>query len=335
LQPITLSLVSTRVGTPSTGSVQIKLGFVPTSNTQNLLEFDEIFTELMKCSQPSLVSAPPVSFRISSSFSISKYPAPCQTEGVGTVRSHKYQAYDDDGGLSSDAGNSDDEGEFADAQEDIPSSVKQSLDVQIPANPPQLVIHPVSISPGTPTPGNLPTPTLSAAEPTPKASGGFSVPSARFIPKMMLGGKKFSGISTTTPASPALASPGIDAQGVPVSSAPAKNKFVRNWSSGSRSASPSSTGSGIESANVSSTKRESNFKFQGANDIVGIVLLEIQNAFDLPRLLNSAFDFFFFRSSSLTDKLFISDSNRLGYGSIRCHLIRQEGIPHTRYQTFT
>ena len=64
LQPITLSLVSARLGTPSTGSVQIKLGFVSTSDAQNLLEFDEIFTELIKCSRPSLVSAPPVSFLI-------------------------------------------------------------------------------------------------------------------------------------------------------------------------------------------------------------------------------------------------------------------------------
>jgi phosphatidylserine decarboxylase len=55
LQPITLSLVSARVGTPSTGTIQIKLGFVPTSDAQNLLKFDEIFTELIKCSRPSLV----------------------------------------------------------------------------------------------------------------------------------------------------------------------------------------------------------------------------------------------------------------------------------------
>ena len=40
------------------------------------------------------------------------------------------------------------------------------------------------------------------------------------------------------------------------------------------------------------TKLESDFKFQGANDIVGNVLLEIQSASDLTRLLNSAFDFF-------------------------------------------
>ena len=147
------------------------------------------------------------------------------------------------------------------------------------------MIHPASNSPGTPTQGSQLTPTPTAVEPTPKASAGFSVPSARFMPKMKLGGKKFS--LSTTPASPALASPAIDAQGVPV---PTKHKFVRNWSSGSGSASLSSSGN--ESTNVSSTKLKSDFKFQGANDIVGIVLLEIQSASDLPRLLNSALDFF-------------------------------------------
>ena len=41
-----------------------------------------------------------------------------------------------------------------------------------------------------------------------------------------------------------------------------------------------------------------------------------------------------FRFSSFTDKILISDSNGLGYGSFCCHFIWQEGILHTRYQTF-
>lgn len=73
------------------------------------------------------------------------------------------------------------------------------------------------------------------------------------MPKIKLGGKKFSSLSTA-PAFPALSSPAIDAQGVPVSSAPAKRKFVRNWSLGSWSASVSSTGSGNDSTSVSSSK---------------------------------------------------------------------------------
>ncbi len=43
------------------GSVQVKLGFVSPPKTQILLEFDEIFSELIRRSRPSLVSAPPVS----------------------------------------------------------------------------------------------------------------------------------------------------------------------------------------------------------------------------------------------------------------------------------
>ena len=62
-------------------------------------------------------------------------------------------------------------------------------------------------------------------EPTPKASEDFFVPSTRFMPEIkLLGGKKSSGLSTA-PASLALASPAIDAQGAPVSSSPAKNKL--------------------------------------------------------------------------------------------------------------
>ncbi|KAJ3490898.1 hypothetical protein NLJ89_g11391 [Agrocybe chaxingu] len=60
-QPISLNLVSTRANTSSTGSVQIKLGFAPTTNSNNLMEFDEIYSELVKRSRPSVVSAPPVS----------------------------------------------------------------------------------------------------------------------------------------------------------------------------------------------------------------------------------------------------------------------------------
>ena len=208
-------------------------------------------------------------------------------EGVGTVRSHNHDTYDDDGGLSSDAGNSDDEEDFTDAQEGQLPASKPILDVQIPPKPPQLVIHAVSGSPGTPTPGNLQTPTATAVEPTPKPSAGFSVPAPRFMPKMKLG-KKFTGLSAA-PASPAPISPGIDTQGVPVSSPPTKNKFVRNWSGSSHS----TPGSGNESTIANPAKVKSGFKFHGANDIVGIVMLEIQNASNLPRLNNSAFIFSF------------------------------------------
>jgi hypothetical protein len=53
-------LISTRAKTISAGSVQIKLGFTPAPNSNNLMDFDEIYAELLKRSRPSLVSAPPV-----------------------------------------------------------------------------------------------------------------------------------------------------------------------------------------------------------------------------------------------------------------------------------
>src|SRR5271155_1696660 len=79
--------------------------------------------------------------------------------------------------------------------------------------------------------------------------------------------------------------------------APTRNKFVRTWSSGSLSTSASTTGSGNDSSNASSTNLKSGFKFEGANDIVRIVMLEIQSASDLPPLTNSTFNnslFFFY-----------------------------------------
>ena len=244
------------------------------------MEFDEIFTELVKRSRPSLVSAAPVSLSLLLSLLISKYDISRQTEGVGTVPSHYYHTYNDDGGLSSDDGNSDDEADEVDVQEVGPPPSKPT---NIPGKPPQLAINPIPISPATPTPGNLPTPTPIIVEPTPKASAGFSVPTSHFIPKMKFGKKL--GLSSS-PASPALPSPGIDVQGVLVPP-PTRGKFVRNWSSGSLSSSAVGSGNENSNSNSSSTNLKSVFKFEGGNDIVGIVMLEIQSASDLPRLPNS------------------------------------------------
>ncbi|KAH7926361.1 hypothetical protein BV22DRAFT_1009230, partial [Leucogyrophana mollusca] len=62
------NLVSTRASTHVSGSVQIKLGFVPAPGTHSAMEFDEVFEELVKRSRPSLVSAPPVSCRFAFHF---------------------------------------------------------------------------------------------------------------------------------------------------------------------------------------------------------------------------------------------------------------------------
>ncbi|KAF8237320.1 hypothetical protein L208DRAFT_1356433 [Tricholoma matsutake] len=162
-------LLSTRANTPPTGAVQIKLGFVaPQQQSSSLLPFNQVFDELVKRSSPSLVSAPP-------------------TEGVGTIRSSHARAhalaFQEDGGLSSDAesifdeadGDSDfedDDDTFPDLPNPhetfpslpnphslpIPLSASPPESLSHPQNPPQLTVQPSS--PGTPTPGQaLKTPT--------------------------------------------------------------------------------------------------------------------------------------------------------------------------------
>lgn len=66
---MTLKVQSTRSSTPATGTVRVKLGFVQPANAESLMEFHEIYGELLKRVQPSLVSAPPVRELISSSLS--------------------------------------------------------------------------------------------------------------------------------------------------------------------------------------------------------------------------------------------------------------------------
>ncbi|KAF8166385.1 C2 domain-containing protein, partial [Pholiota molesta] len=298
-KPFSLNIISTRAGTPTTGRIHIKLGFAPTS-ANNLMEYDEIYGELVKRTRPSLVSAPP-------------------TEGVGTIRSNPNTGpadqLQDDGGLSSESDDSDDDdAEFVDASDATPPtsagarapsrSPKPLLDLYIPpdvdaaadgpttmdsarsASAPSAVstssasaasapggmhprppfalpeLHILPSSPATPTPGaSLPTATPMLGEDTPRPSAGFSLPSAsggggggggsRFIPRNGSDG------GAATP-------------------------------SGSGAGSGSGMGMGAPSAGIAmiGRRRKSDYEFKGANDIVGIVMLEIQSADDLPRLAN-------------------------------------------------
>ncbi|KJA14260.1 hypothetical protein HYPSUDRAFT_59467 [Hypholoma sublateritium FD-334 SS-4] len=370
LQPFTLDLVSTRARTPTAGKITIKLGFATTSSN-NLMDFDEIYGELVKRSRPSLVSAPP-------------------TEGVGTVRSTSAigvsQQLQDDGGLSSDSDESDDDAEFVDASDTTPPnsggpsgpssraasrSPKPLLDLYIPpeaergaqtsagttstvasATPastttsaggiavpqprpayPLPELHILPSSPATPTPGaSLATAMPMTIEETPRPTAGFALPptsasspGSRFIPRKFV--RKFSGLTsvgTASPTTPAegMASPAVDMAGqlVPPSpggreakknnerakSAERRKKFGRSWSSssggngGGGASSGSDTGAvhgeggvpvgpaspSVETGSRMGWRRKSDFEFKGANDIVGIVMLEIQSADDLPRLAN-------------------------------------------------
>ncbi|EDR01685.1 uncharacterized protein LACBIDRAFT_310705 [Laccaria bicolor S238N-H82] len=195
-KPFSVDLLSTRPNTAATGSIQLKIGFVPPHGTHDLLEYDEIYGEFVKRSRPSLVSAP-------------------ATEGVGTIRSHhangNQYAFQDDGGLSSDDEDEDKEGEdeFVDAHEDkatttnnipltelytpsTPTEVDKALPPLVTAAttgirppPPELIIQPSS-------PCGSTTPTHSAAlktatpltQPTPKATSGGFMPKMKFTRKI-------------------------------------------------------------------------------------------------------------------------------------------------------
>ncbi|KAH9854778.1 hypothetical protein C2E23DRAFT_883346 [Lenzites betulinus] len=107
---VSRSLQSTRNSTPATCSIQLKLSLVQPPNTTSLMDFGEIFAELVKRTRPSLVSAAP-------------------TERIGTIRSnqespHLYQ----DNGLSSDEGETNSE----DKDEDGPAPGSHLASLYIP-----------------------------------------------------------------------------------------------------------------------------------------------------------------------------------------------------------
>ncbi|TFY52202.1 hypothetical protein EVJ58_g10146, partial [Rhodofomes roseus] len=91
-KPISAPIVSTRVSIAAAGTIQFKLGFVSPADRQSAQDFSELFSELVKRSRPSLVSAPP-------------------TEGIGTIRSNQIGPEFQDDGLTSDEGESSDDDE--------------------------------------------------------------------------------------------------------------------------------------------------------------------------------------------------------------------------------
>jgi hypothetical protein len=79
-------------------------------------------------------------------------------------------------------------------------------------------------------------------------------------------------------------------------------------------------------------RRGSDFEFQeGANHIVGIVMLEIQGADDLPRLANSTYLFLFIVIIINSTFFSFSDPHGMGRGPLRRHLFRQQGFPYPRH----
>lgn len=206
-----------------------------------------------------------------------------QTEGIGTIRSYQSGPQFEDDGLSSDEGesNSDDEGEDGAAGPPI-------SDLYIPSTPRQPtsdIHHPqphrAATSPATPTQAALAKTPVAPKPPSPSLPS-FSIPG---IPKILsrrspvrsasLDASGSSSASSSIPATPAASSgratppstqPSGTATPTPRPSGTGKSKFRKSWG-------PKNT-------------RGYNFS-ASSHDIVGIVMLEVQGASDLPKLKNS------------------------------------------------
>ncbi|KZT00919.1 uncharacterized protein LAESUDRAFT_816191 [Laetiporus sulphureus 93-53] len=245
---VTAPIVSTRTSTLATGTIQFKLGFVPPSTHLTLVDYSEVFSELVKRSRPSLVSAPP-------------------TEGIGTIRSHQTGPEFQDDGFTSD------EGEPSEEEEDEVTPLAQiyapSAHSGLPAAEP--LILPILDTPTTPTqstPPGIKTP-IASKPPSPSFKG---IP--RIFPKRSNSGKiaraessTLTSISPGPSASSSIgSSPPQTGPSTPVarSNLASRAKFRKSWGG----------------------SKQKEFNFSAANDILGIVMLEIQKAHDLPKLKN-------------------------------------------------
>ncbi|KIK43147.1 hypothetical protein CY34DRAFT_804151 [Suillus luteus UH-Slu-Lm8-n1] len=305
-QPQSVNLVSTRANTHASGMAVVKLGFVTPPGAQSPMAFERVFAELVKRSRPSLVSAPP-------------------TEGIGTLRSHLTgPAYEDDGGISSDEEDDDAVEEGEDEDEDLsrlylsPSRLQdQTREDEEPetARPtvarcdlPRLHLHcsptlshvqPEEREPEI-TP-QLPPVTSTTPTTTPPAMHSTTSASKSRLPKLF-------------PRRPNL----ITTPSYDTNTPPTDRLHRRSVSAGAIAPLPSPISPGPSSAvyqtqkkifrkSWSSKKVDYNFSAANSNDIVGIVMLEIQGATDLPKLKNmtrTGFDMDPFVVISFSKKIF-------------------------------
>ncbi|KAJ7198252.1 phosphatidylserine decarboxylase-domain-containing protein [Mycena pura] len=301
--PFAVPLVSSRQGTPAQGKIHLRLGFVvpppPTAHAPNqaTVDFDALYRNLVKTGRTSLVSVPP-------------------TEGVGTLRSHlTAPEFEDDGGLSSasDASSSDEEDGLSECESEeegtaapglldttgiSPSASRlQALYDPLPAaaegdtgthakTPMGLLMTPIPSSPGAVEAAATPD---AAATPEATATGddkllGEKKNRSSFLPLP----RKF--LSRSRPTTPSEGDGAKEKEkekekrklfrrstGTPLEEgAPAKGKEQEDKTGkGRRRPKPQraySLGTQVGSGHP--------------NDIVGIVMLEIAGAVDLPRLKN-------------------------------------------------
>ncbi|KAI6017976.1 phosphatidylserine decarboxylase-domain-containing protein [Pisolithus microcarpus] len=266
-KPRSLKLLSTRATTHPFGSVKVKLGFIPpplspASGVGNglgtqTMSFEQVYAEFCKRSRPSLVSAPP-------------------TEGIGTLRSHlSGPAFEDDGGISSDES---DDGSSDDEDDTDEPSFPRLTRLFIPSYPARDKADQSGRSPTTARPSpNLDTAT---ATPTPITPTGKTK-----LPRLFPRRPPLS----TRPSYEAAPTPSASSSS---SSAPSPPEVVLSTGSGHRrslsaGAIPTLTSHKMKFSRKSCARQNNyEYNFSAANDIVGIVMLEIHGATDLPKLKN-------------------------------------------------
>ncbi|KAI0628504.1 phosphatidylserine decarboxylase-domain-containing protein [Trametes polyzona] len=198
--------------------------------------------------------------------------ASVQTGGIGTIRSNQEGPHSDEGDT-----NSEDEDEDVPAGSALPNlyippsdafvSDPAQIEQPAPRTAPPIVVD----TPITPTPAAV-TKTPQATKPP---SPGFSIP--KMFPKRANTPRSLSFDSTMTGSTAAGSTSGVSATGplspsvsmsdstTPVArpQSAQKSKFRKSWGT-----------------------KAKDFNFNAANDIIGIVMLEIQGAQDLPKLKN-------------------------------------------------
>ncbi|KAL4064564.1 phosphatidylserine decarboxylase-domain-containing protein [Scleroderma yunnanense] len=307
-KPLSVTLVSTRASTQPSGSVQLKLGFVspplqPGGGTP--MPFEQVFALLSRLSRPSLVSAPP-------------------TEGIGTLRSHlSGAAFEDDGGISSDDEddpNSEDEDE--DDNDNLEGHGHANVNDASPIVPrlsrlliPSLIHDRAEAGPSSRSPGTArPSPNIDTATPTPTTPTtsarsklpklfprrpplatrpsyevGQALPVAAAAAAALVGATVDVPTITVAPP-PALTSASMSTT-VPPTTPPMIPPLTVTECGHRRSVSagavPTLASSKMKFGRMSWTLNKSaGYNFSAANDIVGIVMLEIRGAADLPKLKN-------------------------------------------------
>ncbi|KAJ7899839.1 phosphatidylserine decarboxylase-domain-containing protein [Mycena leptocephala] len=279
--PFTVPLVSSRPGTPAQGTIQLRLGFVapppPTAHAPNQaqVDFDAIYRNLVKNTRKSLVSAPP-------------------TEGVGTIRSNigpAFAEFEDDGGLSS-ASSSSSENEDGDSDsEDSECDSDDERDREEGA-----WFLPLT----TPTPSSSGTAPVVPVTPTSPSAGERPPMEKKGRPSFIALPLPRKFLSRSRPTTPGDGS--------------SNKRFRRSWSGAGSTPLEEGTpgkakGKGKEKEEKRLEEKEEKTgkgrrrpKPQRAfslgmdvgggpgagreNDIVGIVMIEIAGAVDLPRLKN-------------------------------------------------